>query len=194
VGDAPEERALRPFVFGLGGAVIGVAAVIFAYDRFVVAPREAARLQEVKVNLAQGRTDAQEIAVKLDASVDRSLDRAREGLDAMASEQDKARLANDALGRAAMYRTALSEVYMSNGAWPANADAAGIPRFDAAAPGVVQDIVVGESGTVTIMLRAPFAGSRFVLTPRASTDGTIAWSCRPEGDAALQRYARACAQ
>jgi hypothetical protein len=192
VEPSADERALRPFVYGLAGAVIGVGVLLFAYDRFVVAPRESQRAQEVKVNLEEGRTEAQDIAKGLDASGDRTLERARAGFEDVASEQDKARLANEALSRGAMYRVAISEVYMSNGAWPENAAAAGLPVFDANAPGAVQDIVVGPGGKVAIVLREPFAGSRFVLEPRAGSDGSIAWSCRSEGDAELRRYARAC--
>ena len=187
------EASLRPFVFGFTGAVVAVAALLFAYDRFVVQPREAARMQEVKVDLAQGRTEAQEIAGELDQSVDRTLERARTGFDELASDQDKARLAIDAVSRASMVRVALTEAYMSNGAWPANAADAGLPPFDASGHGAVQAIDVGANGVVTVVLRAPFEGSRFVLAPRVGSDMTVEWSCRSEGDAALRRYVPACA-
>ena len=190
--DSSSERTLRPFVFGLAGAVIGVGALLFAYDRFIVAPREAARVQEVKVNLAEGRTEAQQIASDLDQAVDRSVDKARAGMDDVAREKNDAALANDALARASMYRVALSEAYMSNGAWPANAAAAGLPTFDADAPGAVRDIVVGGNGTVTVELREPFADSRYVLTPRVGSDMSVQWSCRSEGDERLRRYTPAC--
>jgi hypothetical protein len=180
-------------VVGFTGAVVAIAAALFAYDRFVVQPREAARIQEVKVDLAEGRTEAQQIAGALDASVDRTLERAREGFDELADDQDKTRLANDALARSAMYRVALTEAYMSNGAWPGSAQEAGLPPFDADAPGAVQSITVGADGVLTIALRAPFAGSRFVFTPRAGGDGMVQWSCRSEGDESLRRHARACA-
>jgi hypothetical protein len=193
VAEAEGAGRVEALAWGLVGAMVGTAVVLFAYDRLVVQPREAARAQQVALDVAAGRTEVQRIAAGLDASVDRSLDRARDGLDALAGDQDRARLANEALQRGAMVRVALSEAYMSNGAWPASAAEAGLPAFDAQAPGAVESIDVGPGGVVAIALRTPFAGSRFVLTPRVGTDGTVQWRCASEGDAALRRYVPACA-
>ena len=194
MAEAPAGANARSFAAAFAGAAAGVALVLWVYDTYVVQPREARRAHQVEVDLAQGRTEAQAIAGELDASVDRSLDRARTGFDEVASDQDKARLAMEAVNRAAMYKVALSEVYMSNGAWPAGAAEAGLPAFDAQAPGAVRDITVGPQGVVTVELREPFAtGSRFVLTPRAGSDGSIQWTCRSEGDPGLRRYVPACA-
>jgi type IV pilus assembly protein PilA len=185
---------LPAFVAAFLGAVVGVALVLFAYDRFVVQPRAAAQAARAELDLAERRVDAQGIAAGLDASVDRSVDRARSALGALAGDQDKARLANEALQRGAMYRVALSEYYMSRAQWPADAAEAGLPAFDAASGGVVGDITLGGQGVVTIALRAPFApGSRFVLTPTARNDGTLDWRCHGEGDADLPRLVPACA-
>jgi len=193
---APEgapDAALRNFVAAFLGAVVGVALVLFAYDRFVLQPRAEARAQREALDLAEGRADAKGIADELDASVDRSVDRARSALGALAGDQDKARLANEALQRGAMYRVALSEFYMSRGEWPTDAAAAGLPAFDPATGGAAQAIAVGADGVVTIVLREPFAsGSRFVLTPTAGRDGMLQWRCRGEGDAELARLVPSC--
>ena len=187
------DAAMRSFVAAFLGAVVGVALVLFAYDRFVLQPRAEAQARREAVDLAEGRADAKGIADQLDASVDRSVERARSALGELAGDQDKARLANDALQRGAMYRTALSEFYMSRGEWPADADAAGLPAFDPATGGAAQAITVGANGVVTIALREPFAsGSRFVLTPTAGRDGMLQWRCRGEGDAELARLVPSC--
>jgi hypothetical protein len=190
VEDGPSGAPMRAFIAAFLGAVVGVALVLWAYDRFVVQPRLAAQA----VDLAEGRADAEGIARGLDASVDRTVDRARSAFDALAGEQDKARLANEALQRGAMYRVALSEWYVSRGDWPADATTAGLPAFDAATGGAVRDISVGARGVVAIELREPFAaGSRFVLTPTARQDGMLDWRCRSEGDVELRRFVPACA-
>ena len=190
---APDAPPLRGFIAGFLGAVVGVALVLFAYDRFVVQPREAEQARAAAVDLAEGRADAEGIADQLDASVDRSVDRARSAFDALAGDQDKARLANEALQRGAMYRVALAEFYMSRAAWPASAEEAGLPTFDAATGGAVRAIDLGAQGVVTITLREPFGeGSRFVLKPTAGSDGMLQWRCRSEGDAELRRFAPSC--
>ncbi|MGH8029213.1 MAG: hypothetical protein ACREO3_04670, partial [Arenimonas sp.] len=102
--DGSATASLRTFIAAFLGAVVGMALVLWAYDRFVLAPREAEQARREAVDLAEGRADAEGIAAGLDASVDRSVDRARSGLDALAGDQDKARLANDAVQRGAMYR------------------------------------------------------------------------------------------
>jgi hypothetical protein len=193
VADAPAEPApsatLRAFVGAFLGAVVGVSLVLFGYDRFIVQPREAAH----QVDLAEGRADAQGIAASLDASVDRTVHRARSAFDALAGDQDKARLANEAVQRGAMYRTYLSEWYVSRGEWPADAATAGLPAFDPETGGAVRAITVGAQGVVTIALREPFAdGSRFVLTPTARNDGMLDWHCRSEGDPDLRRFVPSC--
>ena len=188
--DGPSGAPMRAFIAAFLGAVVGVALVLWAYDRFVVQPRLAAQA----VDLAEGRADAEGIARGLDDSVDRTVDRARSAFDALAGEQDKARLANEALQRGAMYRVYLSEWYMSRGEWPADAATAGLPAFDPATGGAARAITLGAKGVVTIELREPFAdGSRFVLTPTARNDGMLDWKCRSEGDAGLRRLVPACA-
>ena len=191
--DGPPAAPMRAFVAAFLGAVVGVALVLFAYDRFVVQPRAAEQARRAAVDLAEGRADAEGIAAGLDASVDRTVDRARSAFDALASDQDKARLANEALQRGAMVRTALSEWYMSRGEWPASAAEAGLPPFDPATGGAVRAITLGSQGVVTLELREPFAGSRFVLTPTARQDGMLDWRCRSEGDVELRRFVPACA-
>ena len=193
MADGPPAAPLRTFVAAFLGAVVGVALVLFAYDRFVVQPRVAEQARRAAVDLAEGRADAQGIAEQLDASVDRSVDRARSAFDAIAGDQDKARLANEAVGRGASWRVGLSEWYMSRGEWPASAAEAGLPRFDPATGGAVQAITLGAQGVVTIALREPFAGSRFVLAPRVGGDGMVQWTCRSEGDVELRRFVPACA-
>ena len=189
--DGPSGAPMRAFIAAFLGAVVGVALVLWAYDRFVVQPRLAAQA----VDLAEGRADAEGIAKGLDASVDRTVDRARSAFDALAGDQDKGRLANEALQRGSMYKVYLSEWYMSRGEWPADAATAGLPAFDPATGGATRAITVGAKGVVTIELREPFAdGSRFVLTPTVRDGGMLDWQCRTEGDAELRRFVPSCAQ
>lgn len=189
---------MKQFAITLAAALIGVLAALLLYDRFVVQPRTAEHLDALtkaaEVNLAKAHTEADKIATNLDASIDRSVSGAREAMDAQATEQDKRRLAADALNRAAMFKVALSEYYMSTGKWPASAQEAGLGTAESFAGGAVSRIDVGANGMVVITLNDTLAvGAKIRLTPDANPQsGMINWRCNTEGAEALRRYLPAC--
>lgn len=189
---------MRQSAITLAAALLGVLAALLLYDRFVVQPRAAAQADALtkatEVNLAKARTEADDIAGNLDASIERSISGAREALDAQATEQDKRRLATDALNRAAMFKLALSEYYVSTGKWPANAREAGLGPAESFAGGAVSRIDVGTNGTIIVTLNDTLAaGARIRLQPDANLQGgMINWRCSTEGAEALRRYLPAC--
>ncbi len=188
---------LRPFVLGFTGAVVGVALMLFAYDRFVAQPREAAGAAIRELRDARGPRVTPEPAAdspppdaerppddSLATAVAEGAGRAGSALANLVGG-GKTELAREALAHAGMYKVAISEVYVSNGRWPANAEEAGLPPFDATTGGAVGAIAVREQGVIVLELREPFAqGSRLVLTPSAGSDYSIRWTCRGEGDPA----------
>ena len=189
---------MKQFAITLAAALLGVLAALLLYDHFVVQPRAAAQADALtkatEVNLSKARTEADNIAGNLDASIERSVSGAREALDAQAAEQDKRRLATDALNRAAMLKLALSEYYVSTGKWPANAQQAGLGAGESFAGGAVSRIEVGPNGAIIVTLNDTLAaGARIRLQPDANLQsGTINWRCSTEGAEALRRYLPAC--
>ncbi len=184
----------RTFLVVLVAALLGVGGALLAYDHFVVLPRAAQDEAGLRLDLKQAREQAQQITDEMQASVQRNVDGAQQAMDAQAQEQEMRRLARDALTRAALFKTALAEHYMSNGAWPGDPGSAGLPAPDATVGGAVHAIRLGDAGLIDIELGAPFPpGSGLALTPRARTDGSaIEWTCASRGDPALRRYLPEC--
>jgi hypothetical protein len=194
---------MKQFILTLIAVLVGGFLALLAYDRFVVAPREAEAVrvaaaererQRVEPDLRQAQQQAREIAGEVEASVERSLDRAREGLDAQAKEVDRRGLILDAVQRATMFRVALTEFHQTNGRWPVDADDAGLPAPEEMRGGAVRSVEIGRGGTVTIALDANFApDSRIVLEPRvAEAGGHIDWRCRVSGDRLLKQTLPRC--
>lgn len=194
---------MKQFILTLIAVLVGGFLALLAYDRFVVAPREAEAVrvvaaererQRVGPDLRQTQQQAREIAGELEASVERSLDRAREGLDAQAKEVDRRGLILDAVQRATMFRVALTEFHQTNGRWPVDADDAGLPAPEEMRGGAVRSVEIGRGGTVTIALDAKFApDSRIVLEPRVvEAGGYIDWRCRVSGDRLLKQTLPRC--
>ena len=189
---------MKQFAITLAAAMLGVLAALLLYDRFVVQPRNAAQAAALasatEINLAKAHTEADTITANLDASIDRSVSAAREAMDAQADEQDKRRLAMEALGQAAIFKVALSEYFLSTGKWPANAREAGLGPAESFAGGAVSRIDVGADGAVIVTLnRTLSSGAKIHLKPDANAkSGTISWRCSTEGADALRRYLPAC--
>lgn len=189
---------MKQFFATLVAALVGVSLALLLYDRFVVQPRAAkdadALARATEINLRKARAEASAIAGNLDASIDQSVSEARDALDAQAGEQDKRRLAADALNRAAVFRVALSEYYVSTGKWPADARQAGLASPESFAGGPVSRIDVGTNGAVIVSLDESLAaGAKIRLRPDADPEsGVIDWRCSIEGTATLQRYLPAC--
>lgn len=194
---------MKQFILTLIAVLVGGFLALLAYDRFVVAPREAEAMrdaaaererQRVEPDMREAQQQAREIAGEVEASVQRSLDRAREGLDAQAKEVDRRGLILDAVQRATMFRVALTEFHQTNGRWPVDADDAGLPAPEEMRGGAVRSVEIGRGGTVTIALDANFApDSRIVLEPRvAEVGGLIDWRCRVSGDLLLKQTLPRC--
>ncbi len=189
---------MKQFLATIVAALVGVSLALLLYDRFVVQPRAAKDADELaqatEINLHKARAEADAIAGNLDASIDKSISDARKALDAQAGEQDKRRLAADAVNRAAMFKVALSEYYVSTGNWPADARQAGLAPPESFAGGAVSRIDVGANGAVIVSLdESLVAGAKIRLRPQANPEsGVIDWRCSIEGTATLQRYLPAC--
>jgi hypothetical protein len=194
---------MKQFILTLIAVLVGGFLALLAYDRFVVAPREAEAVraaaaererQRVEPDLREAQQQAREIAGEVEASVERSLGRAREGLDAQAKDIDRRGLILDAVQRATMFRVALTEFHQTNGRWPVDADDAGLPAPEEMRGGAVRSVEIGRGGTVTIALDANFApDSRIVLEPRvAEAGGHIDWRCRVSGDRLLKQALPRC--
>ena len=99
---------MKQFILTLVAALIGGFLALLGYDRFIVQPREAAAIKakapaNAQVDLGRARTEAQQVAAEVEASVQRSVEGAREAMDAQAKEMDRRGLIVDAASRATMF-------------------------------------------------------------------------------------------
>ena len=189
---------MKQFAIILAAVLIGVLGALLLYDLLVLKPRGDALAETLTstalVDLANARSDAQVIAQDLDAAVDRSVTDAQVAMDEQASEQERRRLATEALNRASMFKVAIAEYYMSMGKWPTSSEDAGLGPPASFAGGAVARIDIGAEGVITIALtEALAAGGRIRLTPQADPQSyVIDWRCSHEGDDSLRRYLPAC--
>lgn len=190
---------MKQFILTLAAVLIGGFVALLGYDHFVVKPREAAAAKveaaalaqaqaKSQLDLGRARSEAKSVAAEVEASVQRSVDNARQTMDAQAAEMNQRALVSDAVQRASMFRVALTEYYQANGRWPTDADEAGLPSPSEMRGGAVRTVTLGAQGAVTIALDDRFgAGSVVVLKPDANAaSGIVDWNCEVKGDRALK--------
>lgn len=196
---------MKQFLLTLVAVLVGGFIALLAYDRFVVEPREAAAAKteaaalaetqaKSQLDLGQARSEAKAVAAEVEASVQRSVESARQTMDAQAEEMNQRGLVADAVQRATMFRVSLTEYYQANGRWPTDADEAGLPSPSEMRGGAVRTVTLGAQGTVTIALDDRFgAGSVIVLKPDANAaSGIVDWNCEVKGDRALKQAMPRC--
>jgi hypothetical protein len=195
---------MKQFVLTLIAVLIGGFLALLGYDRFIVQPREAAATKaeaaakaqtappNPQLDLGRARAEAQQVADEVEASVQRSVDGARQTMDAQAKLMDRRALIAEAASRATMFRVSLTEYYQSNGRWPRDADEAGLPAPTEMRGGAVREIRLGEQGVVTVKMDERFPeGSAIVLRPAANAaSGMVDWTCEVKGDELKQSLPR----
>lgn len=196
---------MKQFLLTLVAVLVGGFLALLGYDQFVVEPREAeaaradaaareADRTAVAPDLAQARGEAQSIAAEVEASLERSVDKARSGMDAQTREMERRALLTDAVQRATMFRVSLTEYYQANGRWPQDADEAGLPSPEEMRGGAVRTVTLGAEGVVIIALDDTFgAGSEIRLRPQAKdAAGMVDWRCEVKGDPTLKQSLPRC--
>ncbi len=193
---------MKQFILTLVAVAIGGFLALLGYDRFVVAPREAAAAKAVPAartpTQMQARPDPahvhSEAAPDVEATAQRSADVADRGMDATTAQMDQRALVADAVQRVTMFRVALTEHYQTNGRWPRDADEAGLPLPDEMRGGAVRTVTIGAQGAITIALDDRFgAGSVVVLKPDVNAaSGVVDWNCEVKGDRALKQAMPRC--
>jgi hypothetical protein len=187
---------MKQLALSLFGTLLGLGLALVLYDHFVVQPRETKRAEAAMVNLSQAAEDAKKITDSVDASVKHSVDSAKQAFEAQAADQNKRRMAAEAIAQTQMYKVALTESFMSNGKWPAKASDAGLQQNNDQAGGAIRRIVVGEHGIITVTFDGNFAeGALFQLVPQANSETyQVRWQCRTSGDPDLKRYLPDCSE
>jgi Pilin (bacterial filament) len=186
---------MKQFFVTLAAVLIGGFLALLVYDRLIVAPRQsAADAQRHRADLSQARADAREVAAEVEASVQRSVDGARQAMDAQAKDMDRRALLTEAAGRATMFRVSLTDYYQSHGRWPRDPSEVGLPSPDDLQGGAARAIAVDGNGVVTLTLDERFQPrSTMVLTPRTNTaTGMVEWDCAIEGDPLMRQVLTRC--
>ncbi len=185
---------MKQLALSLFGTLLGVVLALLLYEHFIVQPRETRRVGAAALDLSHAADEAKRITESVDASVKRSIDSAQQAFEAQAADQNKRRMAAEAIAQTQMYKAALTESFMSNGKWPAKASDAGLPQSDARAGGAVRSMALGDMGTVTVTFDSNFAeGAKLQLIPQADPETSqVRWQCKTSGDPDLKRYLPEC--
>jgi len=111
-----------------------------------------------------------------------------------ADEMRQRALAADAIARASLFKTALSEYFMSMGKWPESQSEAGLAAPESYAGGAVASISVVPQGMVVIRLNNQIEnGAKILLVPEANAQSyAINWHCRTEGSEKARRLLPDC--
>lgn len=85
----------------------------------------------------------------------------------------------EGLALASGAKTAVTEYYSSQGAWPADNATAGLAAANAIKGDSVDSVTVGANGVITVAMNSTkVATGNIVLTPTASaTSGSVEWKC-----------------
>lgn len=185
---------MNRFLITFLAVFMAVTLALLGYDYLIVQPREIDKTQKVEVQLNTAQIQAQDIAENLDATVQESVSNANERMNAQADELKQRTLATDALGRASMFKTALSEYFMSNGRWPKDGSEVGMSNPESYAGGAVNSISVHEKGVVVILLNDKIdSGAKIKLIPDANMQSyVITWNCSIEGSESLRNILPDC--
>ena len=84
----------------------------------------------------------------------------------------------EALSLAGGAKTAVTEFYSSNNAWPTNNAAAGLPSASAITGNTVSSVTVANGKiTVEVNNKVDATNNKLVLSPSAAS-GSVTWSCK----------------
>lgn len=182
---------MKTFLSSFAACMLAAALVLLAYDVLVAQPRERAlqaSLQAVldspgEDHVARRLEQAAQVADALDASVDRSIANARDAMAREAAIADTRGRIAEGLTRAAGFKLAVAETYMTQGSWPLQAADAGLAAPDMYAVGAVSAIALEQDGVVVIRYNATIAPEAQIrLIPRARADiGSVDWRCEASG-------------
>lgn len=187
---------MKQFAITFAAVLLAVMLGLFAYDHFVLQPREQAQAEAIKVNLGDAKAQAQDIADNLDAAVKKSVGDVANTMNAQTSEMQQRAFAADAISRGSLFKTALTEYFMSNGHWPKKPEESGLAKPESYAGGAVSSISLGEKGTIIILLNDKVqAGAKIRLIPDVNEQSyMVNWRCVTEGSDVLKRALLACNQ
>lgn len=173
-------------------AFVAMAAALAVYDLLVARPRALLVEQAATLQLGTAKREADAISRGLEASLDRSIERAKDVTDVQVRDQERLRQTIEPLLRAAQLRTALTEVYQSEGQWPSPEQLRGMVPPDEAPATSAGHVRVEDGGVVVIRYDARYAaGSEVRMTPTGGATG-VRWDCHSRGDADLKRFIPSC--
>jgi len=185
---------MKQFSITFAAVLMATAIALFGYDYFIVKPRAASQAELAQIDLSKAKLEAQAIADNLDAAVNQTINHANDSMNAQTGEMQQRALAADALSRGSMFKTALTEYFMSNGQWPKNHGDSGLAAPESYSGGAVKSISVADEGIVIITLNEKFeTGAKIKLIPEANAQSyVVEWHCTTEGSKALKRQLSVC--
>jgi hypothetical protein len=178
--DRAQVSAMKNVLASFLAGIVGMALVLFVYERYLAQPRDARNALQAEEIAASGGGAGRAVAEDMAAAVKQGLGDARDALRGGAGAS--ATVAN-ALTRSAMHKVSVSEWYMSQGQWPESAEQIGLPASAAFAGGGLRGISLLSEGVIELQFDAGFGRSariRLLPTVHAAT-GAIEWRCESSG-------------
>ena len=147
-----------------------------------------------QIDLSSARAQANEITVGLDAAIKKTLADADAALATQTSDQETRRIIADAFIRAAAFKTVISEVYATEGRWPATAKEVGLANPKEYAGEAVTSIALAANGVITIALDQRLGtNAKIRLIPTVNTQTMqMAWRCVGTNFPKLSHYQTVC--
>ena len=181
---------MKQFAVMAFAAFTGVLAALLLYYLLVTKPgveREFARMDQV-------RAEAKSVGRELEQAADESVTRAREGFESQAAEMRRRALVATALAAGQGAKVAVTESYMTMGAWPSGPADVGWAEPSAYANDGASGVAIEAGGVVRIDLADAVAkGASIRLVPTAvESSGMVNWRCEIDGDIDLLRFLPQC--
>lgn len=86
---------------------------------------------------------------------------------------------SEGLGLASGAKTSVTEFWSTKGAFPGSNASAGLPAAASISGKAVNTVTIGTGGTITVAYNGTLvqSGAGVVLTPSASSGGSVKWKC-----------------
>ncbi len=183
---------MKQFALIAFAAFTGVLAALLLYYLLVTKPG----IQSEFARMDQVRDEARNVGRELERAADESVTRARDGFESQAEEMRHRALLATALAAGQSAKVAVTESWMTMGAWPSGPADIGWAEPSAYANDAARGVAIEGGGVIRIDLTDAVAkGATIRLVPIADErTGMVKWHCELQGAADLLRFIPQCKQ
>jgi hypothetical protein len=198
---------MKQFLITLLTTIIAVTIAIFAYEKWIVAPRIERERDVMTSSIAQLKAEAltlrdtalhdMSLANAASAELNKTVESAsgaQQALDAKFAESKMRNQLASAIASAGALKAAVAEFAQTEGRLPNSRNEIGADKPEAYARESVKSISIGAKGVITIVLAdAIEANASIQLSPvQSSAGGAITWTCKAQLSTALRAMLPSC--